>query len=104
GGVVRLQRGSPATTRRCGARPASTSARDYAPWEHAFLSRMDASGLRGLVTLRGPGSRAAYLADLLLGESEEFRTLWDAHACATADPLCETRSMPVIETVSATTN
>ena len=51
----------------------------YAPGEHAFLSRMYASGLRGLVTLRGPGSRAAYLADLLLGESEEFRTLWDAH-------------------------
>ena len=31
----------------------------YAPGEHTFLSRMYASGLRGLVTLRGPGSRAA---------------------------------------------
>jgi transcriptional regulator with XRE-family HTH domain len=51
----------------------------YAPDEHAFLSRMYASGLRRLVTLRGPGSRAASLADLLLAESEEFRRLWDAH-------------------------
>jgi transcriptional regulator with XRE-family HTH domain len=49
----------------------------YAPEEHAFLSRMYASGLRGLVALRGPESRAAHLADLLLGQSEEFRTLWD---------------------------
>ncbi|ALE73023.1 XRE family transcriptional regulator [Pseudonocardia sp. EC080610-09] len=51
----------------------------YAPEEHAFLSRMYASGLRGLVTLRGPGSRAAHLADLLLGQSEEFAALWDEH-------------------------
>ena len=51
----------------------------YAPEEHAFLSRMYASGLRGLATLRGPGSRAAHYADLLLARSEEFRTLWDAH-------------------------
>ncbi|MEJ2863663.1 helix-turn-helix transcriptional regulator [Actinomycetospora flava] len=51
----------------------------YAPEEHAFLSRMYASGLRGLATLRGPGSRAAHYADLLLARSEEFRVLWDAH-------------------------
>jgi transcriptional regulator with XRE-family HTH domain len=49
----------------------------YVPDDHAFLSRLYASGLRGLATLRGPGSRAAYLADLLLDESEEFRGLWD---------------------------
>ncbi|WP_419703416.1 helix-turn-helix transcriptional regulator [Promicromonospora sp. NFX87] len=56
------------------------SARDiYAPEEHAFLTRMYAAGLRGLVTLRGPGSRAAYLADLLLDSSEEFRRVWDDH-------------------------
>jgi transcriptional regulator with XRE-family HTH domain len=56
------------------------SARDiYAPEEHAFLTRMYAAGLRGLVTLRGPGSRAAYLADLLLDSSEEFRRVWDEH-------------------------
>ena len=53
--------------------------RIYAPEEHAFLSRMYASGLRALVTLRGPGSRAAYLADLLLDRSEEFRRVWDDH-------------------------
>lgn len=56
------------------------SARDiYAPEEHAFLTRMYAAGLRGLVTLRGPDSRAAYLADLLLDGSEEFRRVWDDH-------------------------
>ncbi|WP_280435395.1 helix-turn-helix transcriptional regulator [Nocardia carnea] len=51
----------------------------YAPEEHAFLSRRYASGLRELVTLRGPGSRAAYLADLLLDRSAEFRRVWDEH-------------------------
>ncbi|MEW2355760.1 helix-turn-helix transcriptional regulator [Spirillospora sp. NPDC029432] len=51
----------------------------YAPEDHAFLSRMYVSGLRGILTLRGPDSRAAYLADLLLGQSEEFRTLWNEH-------------------------
>ncbi|GAA1072030.1 helix-turn-helix transcriptional regulator [Nocardiopsis metallicus] len=55
-------------------------ARDlYAPEEHAFLTRMYAAGLRGLVTLRGPASRAAYLAELLLDSSEEFRRVWDDH-------------------------
>jgi hypothetical protein len=29
--------------------------------------------------LRGPGSRAAYLADLLLDQSEEFRRVWNDH-------------------------
>lgn len=51
----------------------------YAAEDHPFLSRMYASGLRGLVTLRGPGSRAAHIAELLLARSEEFRGLWDAH-------------------------
>ena len=51
----------------------------YAPEEHSYLSRVYASGLRSLVTLRGPGSRAAYLADLLLESNEEFRTLWENH-------------------------
>lgn len=56
------------------------SARDrYAPEEHAFLTRMYASGLREIVTLRGPDSRAAHLADLLLAQSEEFRRVWDDH-------------------------
>ncbi|MEU6249486.1 helix-turn-helix transcriptional regulator [Glycomyces sp. NPDC047010] len=51
----------------------------YAPQEHAFLGRMYASGLREIVALRGPGSRAAQLADLLLVRSGEFRRLWEAH-------------------------
>jgi transcriptional regulator with XRE-family HTH domain len=49
------------------------------PEDHDFYSRMYASGLRGIVTLRGPGSRAAELADLLLARSEEFREWWAAH-------------------------
>jgi transcriptional regulator with XRE-family HTH domain len=53
--------------------------RIYAPEDHAFLSRMFASGLRQIATLRGPGSRAAHLADLLLARSEEFRTVWNEH-------------------------
>ncbi|XTZ14721.1 helix-turn-helix transcriptional regulator [Micromonospora echinospora] len=53
--------------------------RIYAPEEHAFLTRMYASGLRELVTLRGPDSRAARLAELLLARSEEFRRVWDDH-------------------------
>ena len=52
---------------------------NYAPEEHPYLSRLYASGLRSLVTLRGPESRAAYLADLLLDSNEEFRTLWENH-------------------------
>jgi transcriptional regulator with XRE-family HTH domain len=47
--------------------------------DHPFLSRMYAAGLRGIVVERGPGSRAAELANLLLERSEEFRSLWDAH-------------------------
>jgi transcriptional regulator with XRE-family HTH domain len=51
----------------------------YAPEEHSFMARMFASGLRGSVAARGPGSRAARLADLLLDQSEEFRSVWDLH-------------------------
>ncbi|MER7775114.1 helix-turn-helix transcriptional regulator [Streptomyces sp. NPDC096191] len=49
----------------------------YAPEDHAFLSRMFASGLREVTALRGPGSRAAHYAELLLARSGEFRALWD---------------------------
>ncbi|WP_329473116.1 helix-turn-helix transcriptional regulator [Streptomyces sp. NBC_01723] len=56
------------------------SARDlYAPEQHAFMTRMYAAGLRGIVALRGPGSRAAYLAELLLDSNEEFRRVWEDH-------------------------
>lgn len=51
----------------------------HPPEEHAFLSRLYASGLRGIVGLRGPDSRAAELARLLLERSEEFARLWADH-------------------------
>ncbi|MCH1883538.1 helix-turn-helix transcriptional regulator [Agrococcus sp. ARC_14] len=51
----------------------------YAAHDHAFLSRMFASGLRGAVTRQGQGSRAAELAELLLAGSEEFRAVWAEH-------------------------
>ncbi|MFF1692039.1 helix-turn-helix transcriptional regulator [Streptomyces sp. NPDC058257] len=51
----------------------------YAPEDHAFLTRMFASGLREVATLRGSGSRAAHYADLLRAQSEEFRQVWDHH-------------------------
>jgi transcriptional regulator with XRE-family HTH domain len=47
--------------------------------DHQFYSRMYVSGLRGVLTLRGPGSHAAHLAELLTTRSEEFRTLWKEH-------------------------
>ncbi|SDR98558.1 helix-turn-helix transcriptional regulator [Microlunatus soli] len=56
------------------------TARDRYPAEdHDFYSRMYVSGLRSVLTLRGPTSRAAQLADLLDGRSEEFRELWKEH-------------------------
>lgn len=51
----------------------------YAPEEHGFLGRMYASGLREITALRGPGSRAAQLAELLLERSDEFARLWMEH-------------------------
>ncbi|MDA2806082.1 helix-turn-helix transcriptional regulator [Nocardiopsis suaedae] len=51
----------------------------YRPDDHAHLSRVFASGLRAVAALRGPGSRAAHYADLLLAHSEEFRRVWNEH-------------------------
>lgn len=51
----------------------------YDPADHRYLSRVFASGLREVVTLRGPGSRAAHLADLLYADSGEFREVWNEH-------------------------
>ncbi|MFC7624120.1 helix-turn-helix transcriptional regulator [Microlunatus sp. GCM10028923] len=53
--------------------------RRYAPEDHPFLSRMFAAGLRQVMALRGPDSRAAEYAELLLAESAEFRRVWDDH-------------------------
>lgn len=46
---------------------------------HELHSRVYVSGLRQLVALRGPDSKAAGMATLLLAESEEFRTVWEKH-------------------------
>lgn len=51
----------------------------YHPDDHDQLSRLYASGLRELVTMRGPDSPAAQYADLLLERSDEFRALWISH-------------------------
>ncbi|MEH3078526.1 MAG: helix-turn-helix transcriptional regulator [Quadrisphaera sp.] len=59
------------------AEPASRAL--YSEADHEHLSRLFASGLREVVTVRGRGSRAADLADDLLARSAQFRALWDAH-------------------------
>lgn len=51
----------------------------HPPEDHAFYSRMYVSGLRGVLAVRGPGSRAATYVELLQGCSEEFRVLWEQH-------------------------
>ncbi|QZH67566.1 helix-turn-helix transcriptional regulator [Mycolicibacterium farcinogenes] len=54
--------------------------RDLYPSEdHEFYSRMYVSGLRGVLALRGPGSKAARYLELLTAESEEFQLLWGKH-------------------------
>lgn len=47
--------------------------------DHEHLGRLWASGLREVVARRGPGSRAAALADDLLTRSPEFAALWERH-------------------------
>lgn len=49
----------------------------HPPEDHAFYSRLYASGLREVAGRRGPGSRAAGFVDLLLARSEEFREVWE---------------------------
>jgi len=51
----------------------------HPPEDHEFYSRMYVSGLRAVLTLRGPESKAAHFAKLLTRQSEEFRELWKAH-------------------------
>jgi transcriptional regulator with XRE-family HTH domain len=51
----------------------------YHPDDHELHDRVFASGLRTIVTRRGPGSRAAHLRDLLLESNERFRTVWNEH-------------------------
>lgn len=58
----------------------------YPPDEQEVLSRVYASGLRELVAVRGPESRAAHLADLLLARSDDFRRLWATHEVGVRPP------------------
>lgn len=51
----------------------------YHPDDHELHSRVFASGLRKVVTLRGPTSWAAHLLQLLTARSEEFRAVWNEH-------------------------
>lgn len=60
--------------------------RAYPPEEAAFLSRLYASGLRELVGVRGRGSAAGRLADLLCEGSAEFRALWQRHEVGLRPP------------------
>lgn len=63
--------------------------RDFCGWSkprqallatHVFAwGDSDVSGLRGVLTLRGPGTKAAHLAELLTAQSDEFRILWKEH-------------------------
>ena len=56
------------------------AARDLYPHEdHEFYSRMYVAGLRGVLAVRGPESKAARLAEMLTAHSGEFRTLWKEH-------------------------
>jgi transcriptional regulator with XRE-family HTH domain len=58
----------------------------YPPDEQAVLSRVYAAGLRELATLRGPESRAARIAGLLLEQSEEFGEVWAAQEVGLRPP------------------
>ncbi|MFJ4173226.1 helix-turn-helix transcriptional regulator [Microbacterium sp. NPDC089696] len=49
----------------------------YHPDDHDFLERLWASGLRELVSLRGPRSRAADYCRILLERSTQFRAVWE---------------------------
>lgn len=57
----------------------------YPREERAVLSRVYAAGLRELVALRGPGSRAAELVHELR-DHVEFRAAWDRHEVGVAMP------------------
>ncbi|SDG22334.1 helix-turn-helix transcriptional regulator [Klenkia brasiliensis] len=53
--------------------------RRYHPDDHEHMGRVWASALRSVVAVRGPRSRAAVMAEDLLGRSEEFRRVWERH-------------------------
>ena len=62
-----------------------TAREPYPPEERELLSRLFASGLRQLVALRGPGSRAAELT-ALLQDNADFRSVWDTQEVGVQPP------------------
>lgn len=58
----------------------------YPEEDRAQLSRVFVAGLREVATLRGPGSRAAELVDVVAERSEEFRSLWVEHQVGLRPP------------------
>ncbi|MFI8567875.1 helix-turn-helix transcriptional regulator [Rhodococcus sp. NPDC078407] len=58
----------------------------YPSDERDVLSRLYASGLREIVTLRGPDSTAAHLSAELQQVSEEFRSLWEKREVGVRPP------------------
>jgi transcriptional regulator with XRE-family HTH domain len=70
----------------------------YPEDEQHQLSRLYASGLRELVALRGPGSRAAELVELLRHD-ERFRAVWDLHEVGLRPPPVKRFLHPVVGTL-----
>jgi transcriptional regulator with XRE-family HTH domain len=70
----------------------------YPEEEQHQLSRLYASGLRELVALRGPGSRAAELVELLRHD-ERFRAVWVVHEVGLRPPPVKRFLHPVVGTL-----
>jgi transcriptional regulator with XRE-family HTH domain len=76
--------------------PAARAA--YPPDEQHLLSRVYAAGLRELVAVRGPRSRAAAMAELLR-QDERFRAVWDRHEVGVRPPEVKRFAHPQVGTV-----
>ncbi|MFC7374436.1 MULTISPECIES: helix-turn-helix transcriptional regulator [unclassified Brachybacterium] len=74
-----------------------TAARECYPIdEQDHLSRLYASGLHELVTLRGPDSKAAQLSTLLYARNDEFRALWDQREIGIRPPEVKRFQHPAV--------
>ena len=77
-----------------------TARNAYPDADRLLLSRVYAAGLREIVTLRGPGSRAGRLADVLLAQSREFRKLWTVHEVGLRPPELKRFTHPEVGTLA----
>ncbi|KQQ00034.1 MULTISPECIES: helix-turn-helix transcriptional regulator [unclassified Rathayibacter] len=68
----------------------------YPEEDRAQLSRVFVAGLREIATLRGPGSRAAALVDLVASQSGEFRALWAEHEVGLRPPATKRFQHPSV--------